>query len=186
MTVFPRLDENGLNEAQKRLFDRVCVGGKLWPGPYNALARVPAIGLAMTELSRSVKAAGLSGSVQEVAILTVAAERRCSYGWHAHIPIALSAGVNADALRRLGQGGDPGFADAEFQQTWRISKAIICDGAGSAEVADYALKADELAVALVSLVGVYWIVFELVKLDRREERPSSIPLNLGWRRDADV
>jgi alkylhydroperoxidase family enzyme len=179
-TRLPLLDDDSLTCEQRALAERVSVKGRAWPGPYNALARIPAVGIALHALMTALKREPLAPAQQEVAILTVAAEMRCAYGWHAHIPVALDVGVPEEPLARLGAGVDPGFSDAVLHETWHVARQLVGDSAAAQESLGRLIARDErAAVTLTALIGAYQLIFQLVGLDDRKPNPSSIALAAG-------
>lgn len=176
MTRFPPLSEAALSDEQRALARLVCTG-KVWPGPYNALARLPAVGLGLHALVTALKSGPLPAAVQEVAVLTVAAGCRCQYGWHAHVPLALAAGVDSAGLARIGKGLDPAFSAATLQGTWMVAAQLLADSLDPPRLGTPALDDETDLIGLTALVGAYWLIFKLVDLDQPSPRPSIIPLD---------
>jgi 4-carboxymuconolactone decarboxylase len=165
-----------LTAAQARLL-QVSSPDNRWAGPYTALARVPDAGLALHSLVRSIDERTLAPALRETAILTTAAGLGCAYGWHAHVPLGLAAGLDRDGLERLGAGLDPRFEDARVQRAWRATGELLAMNPGTSTETAALIEEDEVGgVALIVLVGAYRSIFQLVAITGGHRPPSSVPL----------
>jgi alkylhydroperoxidase family enzyme len=170
------LPDESLTPAQLRLLQASGNDSK-WTGPYAALARVPDAGLALHSLVRSLDETTLAPAARETAILTTAARLGCAYGWDAHVPVALAAGLDPAGLGRLGAGLDPRFDDARAQRAWRVTRELLAGKPGVSPETAALVEEDEVSgVALVVLVGAYRSIFQLVAITGAHRPPSSIPL----------
>jgi AhpD family alkylhydroperoxidase len=112
-------------------------------------------------------------AVTEAVILAVARELDCAYGWHAHVPLALAAGVSRSALARAGSREPPVFEDREMHRSWSIA-ASLAKGGADPLLHDLAATEPTRAVELTLLAGVYRLIFQLVDLDGLERMSSDI------------
>lgn len=152
---FPPLPREALDDAQRAVFDAIASGPRGGvAGPFTVLLRAPAMADAVQRLGASLRFAGqLEDRLREIAILTVSRHWSAQYEWYAHHPIALKAGVDAEALERLRQKQDPRFADATEQLVWRLSRAVL--ERGRLDDAEFAAGRDALGEPrLVELLGV--------------------------------
>lgn len=123
---WPGPDE--LGPAARRVYDAIASGpraahgatqsvvgssGRLL-GPFNAMVLAsPGVGDALQRLGAEIRYGGaLSDRIRELAILTVAAERRSEFEWFAHAKPAAAAGLTDDMLEAVARQ-DAGFFDSD-------------------------------------------------------------------------
>ncbi|MBR0681564.1 carboxymuconolactone decarboxylase family protein [Roseomonas eburnea] len=175
---FPPLPREALDDAQRAVFDAIASGPRgAVGGPFTVLLRAPAMADAVQHLGASLRFAGLlDDRLREIAILTVSRHWSAQYEWFAHHPIALKAGVDAEALGRLLQRQDPQFADVTEQLVWRISQAVLEHG--RLDDSEFAMARDTLGEArLVELLGVlgYYTLLSFILNVGQVPVPSPLP-----------
>ncbi|MGF6638027.1 AhpD family alkylhydroperoxidase [Paraburkholderia sp. MM5496-R1] len=171
MSYFPQLDAARLSDTQRRLSAAVAKPGAPWPGPFNALARAAEVGLCMYDMLLYYKSASrLSLAAREVVVLTVARALNCPYGWHAHVPLALSAGVNARALEKLAVAVHASYGDDTIDAVARITRGVL----DNRPVERTDVLDDALLVEVITFVGIYRMLFQLVNTDGPDYVPSCI------------
>ncbi|GAB3437948.1 hypothetical protein GCM10027570_00640 [Streptomonospora sediminis] len=168
----PLLFPNGLDEAQRAVYDRlgttrlpgadeagyltVLPDGRLI-GPFNAMLRKPGIAMPLLEWVQAIARTGIPADVREVVILAVAAQWQAEYALYAHTAAAVRAGVPEAAIEALRRGDTPRGLRAEADVAHRLATALVRD-----HRVPPALYADAVAafgadglVALVNLIGQY-------------------------------
>ena len=158
----PLLDETALTPRQKAVFD--AIGS----GPRGRVAGPLRIWLFSPDLADRAQALGaycrygtrLPPWLSELAILVVGAHWRSGYEWHAHAPIALEAGVPADAIEAIRLGDVPRLANEESRAVYRFCRQLletrtVDDDTYRMAVGILGLEA---TVDLVGILGYYTLI----------------------------
>jgi 4-carboxymuconolactone decarboxylase len=130
-------------------------------GPFNALLVSPEVGDAIQNLGAAIRyRTDFSARIREIAILELAALRRCAFEWYAHERVGRLAGLSdaeVDAL--LGGGPAPTLSDEE-QLVRRLVRALVVErDLGDELFAQAQGRLGERAVMeIVALVGYYDLV----------------------------
>jgi len=126
-------------------------------GPFAVWMHAPALGVPMAQLGTGIRfEASLPANATEVAICTTGTFFGSSFETSAHRPLALRAGVDAEALGRLFAGDEPGFTGDEA-----AAHAIATELLRDHRITDatYADAVDRFGpqglVELVTTVGYY-------------------------------
>lgn len=95
-------------------------------GPFNVMVHAsPAVGDAAQRLGAGIRyGSALTDRVRELAILTVAALRRCEFEWLVHAPKASATGVTDDMLEAVARG-DAGFFDYDDMLVHRAVTQLV-------------------------------------------------------------
>lgn len=114
MSRLPDLDPDDLSEDQQRLYaslqNRPEIRANGLVGPFAVWMHAPDLGAPMAALGAGIRfQASLPANATEVAICTTGVHYGASFEVAAHLPLAISAGVDQGALSRLAAGEDPGF-----------------------------------------------------------------------------
>ncbi|MBR7833904.1 hypothetical protein KDL01_11540 [Actinospica durhamensis] len=122
-------------------------------GPFQVLLRSPELGVRMEQLSSfCITESALPPRLRELALLEAARAFDAPHSWHAHVGKGREAGLDGDALERLGRGEEPGFPRADEQAVHEFAVRLLHHHA-----VDDALYAQALGHlgehALVDLVG---------------------------------
>jgi alkylhydroperoxidase family enzyme len=164
------LAPSDLDAAQRAVYDRIVAGpraggpfrvigphGRL-EGPFNAMLVSPAVGGALQELGAAIRyRTSLRDRAREIAILTLAAERRSDFEWYAHVQVGRTVALTdteLDALR-VGEGC------ASFRRDEDVVRRCVQALCRTADLDErlHAEAAKELGeratVELVMLVGYY-------------------------------
>lgn len=127
-------------------------------GPFNAMVHAsPDVGDAVQRLGAGIRyGSALPDRVRELAILIVAAYRRCEFEWLAHAPKASALGVSDDVLEAVARG-EVGFFEHDDMLVHRAVVELV-DGRDLSQ--DTFEKLCTLlgvrgTVDLVTLVGYY-------------------------------
>jgi alkylhydroperoxidase family enzyme len=125
----PWFTPGDLDANARALYDRIAGGpraqgrqdfpltddeGRL-NGPFNAMLTSPDVGTALQELGASIRyRSRFTARAREIAILELAALRRCDFEWYAHARIGKQSGLTDDELAALHDGSPvPTFDEAE-------------------------------------------------------------------------
>lgn len=127
-------------------------------GPFNAMVHAsPGVGDALQRLGAEIRyGSALSDRHRELAILTVAAHRRCEFEWAAHAGLGSKSGLSDDILEGVARG-DAGFFEHDDALVHRAVTELV---SGRDLSQDTYEKVSEVlglsgAVDLVILVGYY-------------------------------
>ncbi len=167
---WPTPDE--LDAAQRTVYDRIVGGprastspafrltdaaGRL-EGPFNSMLVNPEVGDALQQLGAAIRyGTALPDRCREIAILTLAVERRSNFEWYAHARVGQRCGLTVDELTALhDRGGVASLSPTE--RLVRRAVTALCrtgdlDDALHADLAD-ALGRYQLA-ELITLAGYY-------------------------------
>jgi 4-carboxymuconolactone decarboxylase len=149
-------DRDGLVGEQLEVFDWVVESRGQMIRPYEVLLHVPGIARPAAELGHQIRYVGtLSDHDRELAIITAAVVNNCAFEWDSHAPLAVQAGVRAEAMAVV-QGADGELTAGE---------SVIVDfvqelnATGSVSDATHEAAVDALGVGgtveLATLAGYY-------------------------------
>lgn len=168
----PAPSREDLDEETRAVYDAITTGprarrgipasvadsdGRL-QGPFNAMVRAsPAVGDALQRLGAGIRyGSALSDRIRELAILTVAAHRRCEFEWFAHAGEATKAGLTDDMLEAVARA-DAGFFEYDDSLVHRAVTELVAGRDLSQDTYEKVctLLGVRGAVDLVILVGYY-------------------------------
>lgn len=138
-------------------------------GPFNAMLVNPAVGDALQGLGSAVRYRSLLTDRQrEIAILTVARQRRSNFEWYAHERVGLAAGLTRDEIVALRASlAAPTFSSDEA--TVRTVTVRLLEDRDLAEDL-YAEAVEQLGVArladLAVLTGYYDLLSTMLRMWR--------------------
>jgi alkylhydroperoxidase family enzyme len=164
-----------LDADQRALYDRIVARPRLqgasapsltddagrMHGPLNAMLLNPAVGAAQLELGTRVRFnTRFTGREREIAILEVAAQRRCSFEWCAHEPVGRKEGLTVEELTALRTGAPAPSFDATETLVRDTARTLVhergLDDAAFANVV--AALGEERLMDLVMIVAYYDLV----------------------------
>ena len=151
-----------LTAAQRKVHDAIVAGprGRV-EGPLRVWLLSPGLAERAQELGAFCRyGTSLPPRLSELAILTTGAFWQAGFEWHAHAPIALKAGVPADALEAIRLGQEPKFAREDEKAVYEFSRELwtkrrVSD-ATYRRIAD--LLGNETVVELVAILGYYGLI----------------------------
>lgn len=130
-----------LDDDQRALWENITTGPRGNPerehgglagadgaliGPFNALFLSPQVGNAIQELGASIRyGTSLPAELLEVAICTMGGHWRANFEFWAHARLAVNAGVSAEAIDAIRDGGDPQFGDERQQAVYQFGRELI-------------------------------------------------------------
>ncbi|WDZ96990.1 carboxymuconolactone decarboxylase family protein [Herbaspirillum sp. WKF16] len=158
----PAIAREQMTPDQTAMLDAILAGPrKNLNGPFVAWIHSPQLG----ELAQRLGAfcryeTGLPLRLSELAILATAAAWQSQAEWHIHLPIAVDAGLPADAAERIRKGEAPVFRENDERVIWNFASELYRDkrvsDATYAEAC--ALFGLPVVVNLVGLLGYYALV----------------------------
>ncbi len=132
---------DSLDDQQRQLWENITTGPRANPdrehgglagadgaliGPFNALFLSPNVGNAIQELGAAIRyGTSLPSDLLEVAICTMGGHWRANFEFWAHARLAVNAGVSADAIDAIRDGGSPDFGDERQQTVYRFGRELI-------------------------------------------------------------
>ncbi len=155
MPRLPDIAAAPMTDAQRRVHDMIASGPRgVVEGPLRIWLHSP-------ELAERAQALGafcrygssLPAKLSELAILVTGAHWRAAFEWHIHAPIAIRAGVSAEAAEAIRTGRDPVLPDPAEAAVYAFATELLRQR--SVSDATFARARDVLgAVAVVDLVAV--------------------------------
>lgn len=192
MTRLPDLDESALTPEQAEIYDAIC------SGPRGEVVGPLRIWLTSPGLARTAQALGqharydssLPLHLSELAILVTGRVWSSGFEWAHHAPIALDAGVPAEAIEAIAHGRRPVFEDSQMQAVFDCAIELHRDRQISAETYATGIAAlgPERMVDLVGVCGYYTLIsmtinaFEVADGDGPALPPLEGPVE-DWLRD---
>jgi 4-carboxymuconolactone decarboxylase len=167
MSRLSPLDESSMSDAQRALLEALNSGprarqGKIAPvGPFGVWLRSPTIGHAAQSFGAAVRfETSLPERIKEIAICTVGAHYRAKFEFAAHGPMAIRAGVPAEAVEAIRVGEDPQLSDAADIASYRIARQLLTrHRLEEATYGDAVQRFGESGlVELVTVIGYYCLV----------------------------
>jgi 4-carboxymuconolactone decarboxylase len=112
MNRYRELSAAEMTPAQKEVHDEIIAGKRgRFGGPFQVLIRAPEACRHLSRLGEYLRwGSSLPPALSELAICLTARHIRANYEWHAHAPLAVEAGVPADAIEAIRTGGRPNFS----------------------------------------------------------------------------
>ena len=176
---FKPLTWETLNPEQKTMVNDL-LGGKRTSlgGPFNALLRSPDMGNLAQKLGEYVRfRTSLPPRLNEMAILLTAKWWSSQYEWHAHKPLALSAGLSAAVIDDIQAGRRP----AKMQPDESVVYDFSTELRDRRRVSDATFRAAVNALGergvmdLIAAMGYYDLVSMVLNVDRYP-LPDGAPL----------
>ncbi len=170
MTRLPYVEPAQFSAEQKELYESIVSGprarkrGSLvdaaghLTGPFNGFVRLPALGKHWSAIGETLRfRTTLPRQQFELAVITLAAEWRCSHEWAAHAGLAREAGVAEPIICAVREGRAPEFADQAEKVVFDFVRELagrrwLSDATWSAALAQLG---EEQVVELVNTVAYY-------------------------------
>ena len=166
----PVLEREAMSEAQRMAADAIINGPrKAIFGPFVPLLRTPAL---MERIGKTGEALRFKGTlperIRELAICVVARETGNQFEWQTHAPLAIKAGVAAEAIDSLAAGRRPRpLAADEACAVDFIVELMRQHGVSDATFAESAACFGEPGVVeLTALVGYFAMVCWIMNVAR--------------------
>lgn len=147
-----------MNDAQRRLYDKVMAQRGRVRGPFNVLLHAPEIGEPLTDIVEHYHGqTRVPKNVKELAILTIARHYTAQYEWLVHEPGARKAGVPDAVIEAIRHRREPPFADPKEACAYAMVNELVANKKIAA--ATYAraveLFGEPAVVELVTQIGFY-------------------------------
>ena len=151
-----------LPPAQRKVHAAIAAGprGRV-VGPLRVWLSSPELAERAQELGAFCRfGTSLAPRLSELAILVTGAFWRAGFEWHAHAPIAIEAGLPADAVEAIRLGKVPKFAHEDERAVYEFSRELWSERRVSD--ATYRRTSDLLGnktvVELVAILGYYGLI----------------------------
>jgi 4-carboxymuconolactone decarboxylase len=158
----PVLDEAALTAEQRTIYDAIMAGPRgIVEGPLRVWLLSPGLADRAQALGAFCRyGTKLPPHLSELAILVVGAHWRSGFEWHVHAPIALKAGVPADAVEAIRVGAAPDLADAQSRAVHRFASELVTRRQVGDETYRETVEALGLdaTVDLVGIIGYYTLI----------------------------
>lgn len=155
------LDTRTLTPRQQEIADDILSRRGGLRGPFLAWMRNPELAERAQKLGAYCRYdSALLHVLSELAILVVARHWQAQAEWAIHAPIAMKAGVSAEDVAIILEGGDPLFSDPTMQVVYDYTQELLFTTRVSDEMHARAVTAlgENSVVDLVALVGYYGLV----------------------------
>jgi len=126
MPRFPELTRDQMTDAQKRAYDGIVSGPRGGArGPFNVLLRSPELADTVQRVGAHLRfASSLPARLNELAIIINARFWGSKYEWHAHRPLAITAGLSDAIADDLAQGTRPRGMKADEAVVYEFCTAL--------------------------------------------------------------
>ena len=155
----PALRAEQMSDGQRKAADELTAGPRKGvKGPFIALLRSPELLARMQKVGEYLRfQSALSTRINEFVTLIVAREWTQEFEWFVHLPLAEKAGVSAQTLAALAQGGrPPAMADDEAAAydfaTELIAHRGVCDATYARAHSTFG---EQGLVDLIGLIGYF-------------------------------
>lgn len=162
MLRIPVLAEQDMNEAQRRVYDRITAGARKGPpiGPLVAAMHRPELAEVWAQMGDVLRFhSSLPEYLREFVILLTGRHWDSQFEWYAHEPIALRAGLSPASLEALRSGS--GRFDSEEEQlihdytTTLLQRHFVDDALYERARARFGTP---VLIELTALIGYYCMV----------------------------
>lgn len=151
-----------MTDRQKQLFDIIAgTRGGTVRGPFAIWLRHPDLVEKADDFGSHLRSGtDVPARLSELAILVTARFWNASYEWYAHAGAAEKAGVSPAHIDAIRTGGTPGFANADEQCVYDLSKELYETKFISDETYDRAIELldQDRVIDLVAIIGFYSMV----------------------------
>ena len=151
-----------MSPAQRSIADAILSGPrKSMGGPFNAWLRSPALADRLQKVGEYVRFdSSLDRRVNEMAIIMTAQYWGSQYEWHAHAPLAITAGLDPAIVAAIGAGQKPEQMQEDEAIVWEFTTQLRRDhGVDDAIYAKALAKFGEAGIMdLVAVNGYYDVV----------------------------
>ncbi|HJV25652.1 MAG TPA: carboxymuconolactone decarboxylase family protein [Aromatoleum sp.] len=179
----PIPQRGAMSEAQRAAADAIINGPrKAIFGPFVPLLQTPAL---MERIGKTGEALRFDGTlperVRELAICVVARETGNQFEWQTHAPLAVKAGVAAEAIDALAAGRrPPGLADDDAFVVDFVTELMRRHGVCDASYADATARFGEAGtVELTALVGYFVMICWIMNVARTPGPAGTTAAPLG-------
>ena len=167
MARLKTLENTNMTERQRQIYEEILSGprGQV-RGPLNIWLYRPELADRAQRLGQYCRYdTRLEPRLSELAILTTARIWDAEFEWQAHVPHALSGGVDSLVIDSLGANQAPNFANEDEEIVYRVTREINTTRQLSDETYNQAIKilGIEATVDLIGLLGYYTLISMTIK-----------------------
>ncbi len=155
MSRLDDIDPSALTPEQRRVYDAILASPrKVVEGPLRVWLKSPGLADRAQALGAFCRyGTTLPRRLSELAIITTGAHWRAGFEWAVHAPIALAAGLDADAVEAIRLGQEPDLTIPEERAVYQFSSELLRSRHVAKATYDFARETLG-EVALVDLVGI--------------------------------
>ena len=161
-TRFPELPPGQMTAEQKAMYDAIMAGPRhSIEGPFNAWLRSPILGDRLQKVGEYLRFnTTIPRNLNEFAILITAVEWHSGFEWHAHYPLAMTAGLPPDVAKDLQEGRRPARMTDDEALTYDFATQLQRQHQVSDRVYAAAVKrfGEQGVMDLTALLGYYNLV----------------------------
>ncbi len=159
MSRYREISPTEMTQAQREVHDEIVAGKRgRFGGPFQLLIRAPEVCRHLSRLGEYLRwGSSLPAALSELVICLTARSIRANYEWHAHAPLAVEAGVPANAVEAIRTDAKPEFANNEQALVYRVVTELIETKRLSDQSFAEAIKAfgEQGVVELGTIIGYY-------------------------------
>lgn len=173
MERFPVLKKDGLDSAQRVLWDELTLGPRGFytggaeaerlPDLYNAWLQFPEFGELMLRLGDALRTrATLPGRVRELIVLTTSALLGARVEFDFHVPFAKNEGLSDALIAAIGANEPPPFADEAERIVYQANVQLLRTAALTPEMREEAIAllghrgVTELIATITLYIATAW------------------------------
>ena len=167
MARLKTIENTDMTERQRQIYEEIVLGprGQV-RGPLNIWLYRPELADRAQRLGQYCRYdTSLEPRLSELAILTTARIWDAKFEWQAHVPHALSGGIDSLVIDSLGADQTPNFASEDEEIVYRVTQEINITRQLSDETYDEVIKilGVEATVDLIGLLGYYALISMTIK-----------------------
>ena len=167
MARLKTIENTDMTERQKQIYEEIVSGprGQV-RGPLNIWLYRPELADRAQRLGQYCRYnTSLEPRLSELAILTTARIWDAGFEWQAHVPHALSGGVDSLVIDSLGADQTPDFANEDEEIVYRVTREINTTRQLSNETYNQVIKVlgVDATVDLIGLLGYYALISMTIK-----------------------
>ena len=167
MARLKTIENTDMTERQRQIYEEIVSGprGQV-RGPLNIWLYRPELADRAQRLGQYCRFnTSLESRLSELAILTTARIWDAEFEWQAHVPHALSGGVDSLVIESLGADETPNFANEDEEIVYRVTREINTTRQLSDETYNQVIKilGVEATVDLIGLLGYYTLISMTIK-----------------------
>lgn len=158
----PDIDPATLTAEQRRVYDAIVSGPRgAVQGPLRVWLHAPRFAERAQALGAHCRyGSGLPSRLSELAIITTGAFWRADFEWHMHAPLAIEAGIDAQAVEAIRVGATPALTRSDEAAVYAFVRELLETRRLREETFQTAVSALGLpaVVELVGIVGYYCLI----------------------------
>ena len=175
----PPLERAAMNEAQRKVADELAAGPRGGvKGPFIPLLRSPELMDRLQKVGEYLRfQSSLDPRIGEFAMLVVSRQWTQQFEWAVHVPLALKAGVNAQAVQSLAEGRRPAALASDEAVVYDFCDELERNRGVSDATYRQALEqfGERGVMDLVGLVGYFTAVSMVLNVAHTPAPKSEVP-----------